>query len=152
MPTEHTQGVIDHKRMVGMYINIFVTEMVRRAIEHDFSKFSDEEAELFEKVTPILKKLTYGSQEYKDYLAMIKPAIDHHYKENSHHPEHYENGVDGMNLMDLVEMFCDWMGAVKRHENGDIQQSIVINQKRFQMNDQLVNIFKNTVDFFENKE
>ncbi|WP_216369609.1 DUF5662 family protein, partial [Brevibacillus sp. MCWH] len=68
---------------------------------------------------------------------------------NSHHPEFYENGVDGMDLFDLVEMVCDWMAAAKRHDDGNIYESLKINKERFGLSDQLYNIIKNTVDKFE---
>ena len=44
------------------------------------------EKELFDKWTPILKTLEYGSEEYKDSLKNLKVALDHHYENNSHHP------------------------------------------------------------------
>ena len=48
--------------------------------------------------------------------------------------------------LDVVEMLCDWMVAVKRHEDGDIYKSIEINKERFGLSDQLVQILKNTVE------
>ena len=94
-------------------------------------------------MTPKLIGLTYGSQEYKDSLKELGPALQHHYKHNSHHPEHYENGIDGMSLTDIVEMLCDWKAAAERHSDGDLAKSIEINCKRFNMSDQLTTILKN---------
>lgn len=54
-----------------------------------------------------------------------------------------------MNLLDLIEMFCDWLAATKRHNNGDINRSIKINQSRFSMSDDIVKIFENTVRLLE---
>lgn len=97
-------------------------------------------------MTPLLKDLTYGSEEYKKSLAELKPALDHHYSHNSHHPEHYKNGVDDFTLVDLVEMFCDWKAASERHVNGDIFKSIQINKDRFEISEQLAKIFENTIN------
>jgi hypothetical protein len=44
----------------------------------------------------------------------MKPAIQHHYKANSHHPEFYDNGVEGMSLFDVLEMLLDWKAATER--------------------------------------
>jgi hypothetical protein len=63
---------------------------------------------------------------------------------NRHHPEHFENGIRGMNLIDLIEMFCDWYAATQRHNDGDIIMSIEINQKRFEYSDDIKAILKNT--------
>ena len=78
-------------------------------------------------------------------LAAMKPALDHHYAANSHHPEHYEKGILGMSLLDLIEMLCDWKAATHRHKDGDIRRSIEINQQRFGYSDSLKQIFLNTV-------
>ena len=51
---------------------------------------------------------------------MLKPMLDHHYARNSHHPEHYENGVNGMDLFDVLEMVCDWKAASERGEESSI--------------------------------
>ncbi len=48
--------------------------------------------------------------------------------------------------MDLVEMFCDWMAATERMADGDIMNSIEINQARFGYSDDLAEIFRNTVE------
>ena len=61
----------------------------------DNSKLESPEKELFDEYTPKLKDCTYGSDEYKEFLKGLKVALDHHYANNSHHPEHYENGVNG---------------------------------------------------------
>ena len=74
----------------------------------------------------------------------MKPALMNHYAINSHHPEFYKNGVDGMDLMDLVEMFCDWKAATERHVDGSPENSIGINAKRFELSPQLEMIFRNT--------
>jgi hypothetical protein len=152
MLSEHVAGVLDHKKQVALLLHAISTELNQRAIEHDDSKFSPEELESFEEATPRLKTLTYGSEEYRAELRKIKPAIQHHYQQNRHHPEYFEfeadglHGIDGMNLIDLIEMVCDWIAATKRVKDGDIYKSLSINQERFHISDQLNGIIKNTVD------
>jgi len=77
-------------------------------------------------------------------LSAMGVALKHHYGENRHHSEHFEHGIDDMNLIDIIEMFCDWYAATVRHENGDIFASLNINKVRFNLSDQLFNIFNNT--------
>jgi hypothetical protein len=126
--------------------------------EHDLSKLSSPEKEIFDEYTPKLKGSTYGSDEYKKFLKEMKVALDHHYKENRHHPEHFQEEADAtfraspincMNLMDIVEMLCDWKAATMRHANGDIYKSLEINKERFGISDQLLYIMKNTVELFQ---
>lgn len=56
------------------------------------------------------------------------------------------NGVNGMDLMDIVEMLTDWTAAVKRNKNGNVHKSIQVNRERFGLSDQLVSILENTVN------
>lgn len=133
------------KRVNELLINA-ASELLRRAVQHDSSKLESPERELFEEYSNRLKGCTYGSDEYREFLKGLKVALDHHYPNNSHHPEHYENGIDGFNLFDLVEMFFDWKAATERHANGDIRKSIDINKERFNVSEQVCNIFRNTAD------
>jgi len=121
-------------------------EILLRSGNHDKSKLLPPEKSIFDVVTPKLKAMTYGSQEYKDSLASMKPALDHHYANNRHHPEHFKNGIDGMNLVDLLEMICDWKCAVERHADGSIEKSLAINRVRFGIADQVINLLRNTVE------
>lgn len=146
MSYDSTQDTLAHISSVTDKIVTFSEEMMVRAEKHDSSKLESPEKELFDEMTPILKTLTYGSDEYKASLAKLKPALDHHYAANSHHPEHYpEGGIDHMDLFDVVEMFCDWMAATERVKDGDIHKSIEINRVRFGMSNQLAKIFINTL-------
>jgi hypothetical protein len=135
---------LQHIRQVGWYLNQLCAVLHDRAISHDQSKLDSEEKQVFDEVTPKLRGLTYGSDEYKAQLAAMKPALDHHYRHNRHHPEHFPNGINDMSLIDLVEMFCDWKAATERHADGSLERSIQVNRERFGMSDQLAQIFENT--------
>ena|ERR1700744_3335845 len=143
---DSTEDTLKHIQDVQDELFKFLTGLVDRGLNHDASKLQFPEKELFDKWTPILKELVYGSDEYKDSLNKLKPALDHHYANNSHHPQYYENGIDGMNLYDIVEMYCDWKAAVKRTKDGNIFKSLEYNRIRFEMSDQLCNIFRNTLE------
>lgn len=140
---------LEHIKTVAKYLSLVSTELLRRASCHDESKLHEPEKSYFDKYTPKLKEVSYGTEEYKACLKELSVALKHHYENNSHHPEHYENGVDGMDLLDVIEMFVDWKAASERHADGDIISSINKNEKRFSMSPQLVSIFKNTVKYFD---
>ncbi len=135
---EHIQTV---QRLLGEAIR----DLQERQRVHDQSKLKSPEVEAFDEWTPKLNASAYGTPEYAAMLAAMKPALDHHYAHNSHHPEYYADGIRGMSLLDLIEMICDWQAATLRHNDGDIQRSIELNQKRFGYSDELKQIFKNTV-------
>ena len=138
-----------HINNVELFLSIFCGNLIERGKEHDRSKLERPEVEVFTIYTPKLKGTTYGSDEYKQYLKEMKVALDHHYKNNRHHPEHFENGINDMNLLDLIEMFCDWKAATLRHADGDMKESIKINAERFKLSGQLEQILMNTVNLFE---
>jgi len=142
---------LKHKNRVQQLLAIGVAELVMRQCYHDDSKLVAPEKDIFDEMTPKLKDSTYGSDEYKQFLKDMKPALDHHYKTNRHHPEHFKNGIEGMTLVDLLEMLCDWKAASERHTDGDILKSLEINKKRFNFSDELKQIFKNTIESFELK-
>ena len=142
---DSTADTEDHINQVSDMMDIIFHEISKRVRKHDASKLCDPEKETFDRVTPLLAGSTYGSDEYKEALASMKPALDHHYKHNSHHPEHFKDGMKGMNLVDMIEMFCDWCAATYRHDDGNIGKSIDINMKRFGYDETLASIFVNTV-------
>mgnify|MGYP003544826564 CR=1 FL=1 len=117
-----------------------------RAKNHDKSKLESPEREIFAEHCQELAKVEYGTQEYKDLLQKVKPAIDHHYSKCRHHPEHFNNGLNGFDLIDLVEMICDWAAATARNKNGNIHKSIEINSEKYGIPEMLANILSNTVN------
>ena len=135
---------LKHIKRVSELLTNASIELIKRSICHDNSKLKSPEKELFDEFTPKLKECTYGSDEYHQYLKELKVALNHHYANNSHHPEHYKNGVAGFDLFDLMEMFFDWKAATERHADGNIYKSIEINKERFDIDEQICNIFKNT--------
>ncbi len=138
-----------HIREVQRNLGLVTSDLARRAMVHDQSKLESPEVEIFDEFTSKLKGTTYGSDQYKALLAAMKPALDHHYAHNSHHPEFHAQGIKGMSLLDILEMLCDWGAACKRHDDGSIRRSIEINQKRFGYSDELKQILLNTLPVIE---
>lgn len=136
---------LDHIDRVQDLMTYVVEELSFRASVHDASKLQSPEKEIFDRETPNLKVLTYGSDEYKESLSRMKVALDHHYANNRHHPEYHSLGISGMNLIDLIEMLVDWKAATERHEDGDIRKSIDLNAERFHYSAQIASIFHNTI-------
>lgn len=133
-----------HIKRVSELLNNAAIELVKRGNVHDNSKLEEPEKAEFDRLTPLLKTLTYGSDEYKASLVELQDALKHHYENNSHHPEHYENGVNDFDLFDLMEMFFDWKAATERTKDGNIYKSIEHNKSRFNLSEQTVSIFENT--------
>lgn len=149
MMYDSTADTMAHIEKVGELLLKICDKLNHRRQIHDMSKLLPPEKEAYDQYTPLLAGLTYGSDEYRATLRQMKPAIEHHYAMNSHHPEHHKLGIAGMNLLDLVEMFCDWKAASLRHKDGDFRKSLAINKERFGISDQLATILENSVGLVE---
>lgn len=117
-----------------------VEDLMWRAHRHDMSKLESPERETFDEYTPKLRDSTYGSDEYKGYLDGMGEGLRHHYEANDHHPEHFGDGISGMNLMQITEMLCDWKAATLRHADGDLRRSIEQNAERFGYGPEIANL------------
>lgn len=140
-----------HIERVRNLLNLFVSDLLRRGSEHDQSKLESPEVEMFTEFTPKLAATTYGSSEYEGYRKTMGEALNHHYANNSHHPEHHKNGIEDMSLLDVIEMLADWKAASERHNDGNILKSIEKNADRFRISPQLVRILENTAKIFDAK-
>ena len=138
---------LKHIRKVGTLMVQIINRAFERALVHDDSKLREPELTLFNRYTPKLKLTDYGSEEYYDILKKMAPALKYHYTSNSHHPEHYEKGIKDMNLVDILEMLCDWMASSERHDTGDIYKSLEHNQTRFGYSDDVKAILWNTIKY-----
>ena len=142
---DSTADTLDHIRKVQARMCVVLLELRALADRHDASKFQEPEKSVFDRMTPILRTLTYGSDEYKAALVEMGEGLKHHYAHNSHHPEAHADGIAGMSLLDLVEMLADWKAAVERVKEGSMEQSLPINIERFGIDPQLAAILRNTV-------
>jgi hypothetical protein len=142
---DSTDDIKAHIRLVWGFIEEIRGKLMDRQFAHDQSKLQEPEKSVIDEFTPKLKVSTYGSDEYKGFLKDMGASLRHHYQVNRHHPEHHANGINGMTLVDLVEMLADWKAATMRHADGDMQRSLEINRERFCISDQLYEILQNTV-------
>ena len=149
------RSTAEHIIKVGLNLAAVVHRLSCRAVSHDHSKWSEEEWPSFERATPRLAEVEYGTEEYKQCLRDIRPAVDLHQQRNRHHPEYYGEGIYGMSLLDLIEMLADWKAASERNKNGNLRASLEHNGKRFRIDKQLYAVLCNTaheLGWFEDAE
>ncbi len=147
---DSTEDTIQHIETVNKLLLEVIERLMRRGAVHDQSKLVPPEKEMYDEYTPLLRTTTYGSKKYMQNLVkMERGGLKHHYKNNSHHPQHWVNGISGMSLLDLFEMVCDWEASTMRHDDGDIRKSLQKNRERFKISDQLYYILQNTIEDME---
>lgn len=135
--TTHIEGV-RHKLLS------IASKLVSRAYNHDSSKLKEPEYSLWCKMDQE-PRYKYGTKEYKDKVQRYKEVFDLHYTANSHHPEHHQFGIDGMDLIDLIEMTVDWISYKKEVTIKEAIEVIEKQSVRYNLSEQLQNILKNTI-------
>lgn len=140
-----------HINKVRSNIDAITYDLNKRAAIHDRSKLFEPELTAFAVYGPKLRSSTYGSDDYMKRLdeEEFKKGLDHHYANNSHHPEYYTNGIKDMTLLDILEMIADWKAACERHDDGNLRDSFEYNRKRFNISDELYNIMVKTAEELE---
>ena len=106
----HKEFVIESCEKLARYLDkngahIHAHQLRERAIVHDDSKVTD----IVEMVA--LSKLINDKLSMKDPSKQLEPTKQNflkvHWKNNTHHPEHFESVMD-MSKLDIMEMCCDW--------------------------------------------
>lgn len=141
-----------HINRVRDFLAVATDNLRVRAERHDATKLVEPELSAFDVATPKLAELEYGSDEYRASLRELKPALEHHFAHNDHHPEHHSTGVNGMSLLSLLEMLCDWRAASERtKQRGDdpekvasFEAGLIYNFERFGIEPQLAGVMMNT--------
>lgn len=141
-----TKDVELHKWSVKHYMTKIVLDLSYRIPVHDDSKLQEPEKSMFDEFTPRLKVVEFGTDEYKAALADMGEALKHHYANNRHHPEHFQHGISGMTLLDVIEMVCDWRAAA--FMKGE-EPNLHYLSERFGIPEQLQRIIANTLEYLD---
>lgn len=137
-----------HSLRVGALLVDALAELMRRAVQHDLSKLDEPERSTYDTFVPLLQQATFGTEEYRAIGRQMGVGLQHHYAHNRHHPEHFPDGIDGMTLVDLLEMLADWKAASERRGGGDFTASLATAAERFAISPQLAGILRNTAAHF----
>jgi hypothetical protein len=108
---------VAHIERVQSLILTAINNLSFRAVKHDLSKLEEPEKSAFDRLKALsLSGMAYGSEEYRACLRAEKPAIEHHYKANSHHPEFYPKRSTAVEMRGAL----DYLTALRiADESGD---------------------------------
>ena len=142
-----SETIRNHRNRVANYMACIAQMIKLRGEEHDVSKLSPVEFPVYSRAIGEFEKYSFGSDGYEKAKESIKQATDHHYKLNRHHIEYFSDGIDGMNLIDLIELLCDWKSATLNHpENpGDMARSLQVATEKYKISPQLARVLYNTI-------
>ena len=143
--------IMQHIERLRNLLNRMAIQLLQRGELHDQSKLKAPEIAAYTANFHLLKDFTFGSPEYEANKAKtgMNEALAHHYAQNRHHPEHFKHGLSDMDMIDVLEMLCDWKASSELQLNGNLRKSIEVNGRRFGMSSDLIRLFENTVPLLE---
>lgn len=134
---------LEHINRVKAKMEFFASVLATRGANHDSSKLKEPEYSgwLAMDKEP---RYPYGSRKYYDKMFRYKEVLEHHYSINSHHPEHFEDPSNQMDLIDLIEMLCDWFSYSNDISWLEGYNTINSQCARFKLNDTIKHLLLNT--------
>lgn len=148
MNSSTKEYIIKHKANVQSRM-LKLSQLLRiRADLHDNSKLEEPEIIGWRKMDQE-PRYPYGSPEYFDKKRRYEYLFNQHYQDprNTHHPEHFKDqGVSGMDLLDLLEFLCDSF-SYKSETLTYTEASAVLDKQieRFNISEDLGWALRNTV-------
>ena len=106
--------------------NLDAIQLIGRCMVHDMSKIINTEE--FMALASIVDDLSELSDEGHVLSEKQRKAIELHWKNNSHHPEYYDNPND-MTDLDLLEMACDIHARSKQFKT-DLMKYVELQQEK----------------------
>lgn len=107
-------------------------ELAKRASVHDHSKFDHDEIEQFIQ----MPQQDGASRPPNGVLTdKQKSLIEMHWKKNRHHPEFFSD-YHSMDLIDILEMCCDWHARSVQFGNDFMKYVHSVPQQRFGFDDE----------------
>ena len=142
---DSSQDALSHIEIVRANIDKMVSEIKLRGENHDLSKLQEPEKSSNDYFIPLLKKVKFGTPEYVkvDSERRNGEGLKHHFKVNRHHPDHFQNGINDMNIVDIIEMICDTIAA-SRKSDSSFEDGLKFNAERYNFPKELENIILNT--------
>ncbi len=135
---------IAHKESIARYMAKFSAELAYRAAIHDNSKFQKDELEGYSECADEFNTHPFDSAAERLLREKLTKVMSLHRTRNRHHPEYFENGIDDMNLIDLIEMISDWKSASERAPGDSVRKGLPIMKDKYNISPQLLKILENT--------
>jgi hypothetical protein len=136
--------ILKHRESVRNKLNFLASELDKRAEKHDESKLMQPELNWLIQMDKE-PRYQYGTPEYFDKMKKWQKFFKHHYAENRHHPDHFQNGIYDMNIVDICEYITDIISYYDEMHVDDALKTLETQKERFGFDEQLYQILKNTL-------
>lgn len=142
--TSTEEYINSHINRVQNWINRFTGILFNRGKVHDKSKLNEPEFSMWKKMDEE-PRYKYGTKEYNEKINRYKEVFNLHYQQNRHHPEHWSSFYSEMDLIDVIEMLCDWLGYKDDITIKEAEELVNIQCKRYGFNSTFQNLLYNTL-------
>lgn len=132
------------RALVHDKLNVIGRELFARARNHDNSAMGSPEVEVYRRYFDNYMEFRPGDPRREEVIANMAPAIGHHFLANDHHPEHFDKGLDDMDLIQITHFLADMMSCSEQ-EQVDIYELLEMARNRYSMSDQMYHILCNSV-------
>lgn len=136
-----------HIARVQAWLFHFAQALFERGSAHDASKLEEPEISGWTQMD-LEPRYPYGSPEYEAKKARYNWLFKEHYSKNKHHPEYFEihnNKATEMDLMDLLELLCDWLGYKKSIRYTEASALVDQQCERYGFSDEIHDLLLNTL-------
>lgn len=145
LPNNQTKEyIISHKRAVQRWMQKFGIILLKRGEEHDNSKLEEPEFSGWCKMDEE-PRYPYGSYEYNEKIKRFHPLFVEHWKKNRHHPEYFNYNFEDMDLIDMVEMLCDWLSYRDCITYSEASKLVSTQCDRYNFSDDVKELILNTL-------
>lgn len=141
-------SILKHRQTVRERLLFLADELYKRAYHHDDSKLQLPEIKWLIEMDKE-PRYEYGTPEYFEKMKRWDKFFKHHYENSRHHPDHFANGIEGMNLADLCEYIVDIISYYEELHVNNALDTVNKQKERFGFDEQLTQILKNTlIEYF----
>ena len=99
------------RALVQDKLSTVARELISRGRTHYNSALGSPEIEVYHRFFPEYRQYKIGDPRKDEVFTQMAGAIGHHFRYNDHHPEHFENGINEMDLIQHIQFtaaFLSW--------------------------------------------
>ena len=132
------------RALVQDKLSTVARELISRGRHHDNSTLGSPELEIYHRHFNEYRMYKFGDPRRDEVMNHMAEAIGHHFQYNDHHPEHFDNGINDMNLIQLMQFTAAIM-SWSEQEQVDIFELLPIIRDKCGMSDQVYQLIQNTI-------
>jgi len=146
---EFYESVVQHKKAISDIMYKLADMIRKRADAHDDSKLDSTEFNKWSLNYLPESKRNLDNKEFKKTFEKLGEVREIHYSKNRHHLEFFNGDIKKINIIDLLEIICDWIASTANQDKGNLRLTIERAKERFKFSKEIEHIILNTLELLE---